>query len=108
MLEGFDFKTRSITSRLTGQLSALKDYNAPRVPAGFFAEAMDRLRIKYSNVPLDAVLHPASASARRAAEAQLAAAGQQELTAQEWFEKGSNSSDPDEKIRCYAEAIRLK
>ena len=34
--------------------------------------------------------------------------GQEELTAQTWFEKGFNAADLDEKIRCYTEAIRLK
>jgi len=114
MLDGFDFEAPSNASRLTGQLLALKDYNALRVYAEYFAAAMDRLREKFLNVPLDAVLHPASASARQAAEAQQAAAsaapavGQEELTAQTWFEKGFNAADLDEKIRCYAEAIRLK
>jgi tetratricopeptide (TPR) repeat protein len=114
MLEGFDFTTPSIASQLTGQLSALKQYQALRVPADFFAEAMDRLRQKYLNVPLEAVLHPASVSARHAAEAQQAAAsaapavGQKELTAQEWFEKGFNATDHDEEFRYFSEAIRLK
>jgi tetratricopeptide (TPR) repeat protein len=116
MLEGFDFKTPSNASRLTGQLSALKDYNALRVYAEYFAAAMDRLREKFLNVPLEAVLHPASLSApaRHAAEAQQAAAGaapavgQEELTAQTWFEKGFNAADPAEEIWYYTEAIRLK
>jgi len=113
MLEGFDFKTPSIESQLTGQLTVLKHYNALPVPVEYFLEAMGRLR-KRLNVALDSVPHPASAPARHAAEAQQAAAGaapavgQEELTAQTWFEKGFNSSDPVEQVRCYAEAIRLK
>src|ERR1700730_4753012 len=96
MLDGFDFEAPSNASRLTGQLSALKDYNALRVYAEYFAAAMDRLRGDFLNVPLESVSHPASLSApaREAAEARQAAAsaapavGQEELTAQTWFEKG--------------------
>ena len=33
---------------------------------------------------------------------------ERELTAGEWFERGFNTRDPDEQIRCYGEAIRLK
>src|SRR5262245_30932789 len=40
MLEGFDFSTPSIASQLAGKLSALKQYNALRVPADYFAAAM--------------------------------------------------------------------
>jgi tetratricopeptide (TPR) repeat protein len=116
MLDGFDFKEPSNASRLTGQLSALKGYNALRVYAEYFEAAMDRLREKFLNVPLESVSHPASLSApaRHAAEAQQAAAGaapavgQEELTAQTWFEKGFNAADPAERIRYYTEAIRLK
>ncbi len=75
---------------------------------------MDRLRGRYLNVPLDAVLHPASLSAQRAATEQKAAAETapavltEELTAQQWFERGFAAADPDEKLRFYSEAIRLK
>jgi tetratricopeptide (TPR) repeat protein len=75
---------------------------------------MGRLRDKFLNVSLNAVLHPASLSAQRAAEDQKAAAltapavQVEELTATEWFERGFNAMDPDEKLRCYGQAIRLK
>ena len=114
MLEGFDFSTPSIASQLTGQLALLRRYNALDVPARYFAAAMSYLREKYLNAALYSVPHPASAPAQQAAEAQQAAAGaapavgQEELTAQTWFEKGFNAADPNEKIRCYTEAIRLK
>ena len=74
MLEGFDFGTPAIANQLSGKLAALKHYNALNIPAAYFAEAMDRLRSKYLSVPLDAVLHPASLSAQRAATGQKAAA----------------------------------
>jgi hypothetical protein len=73
MLEGFDFGTPTVASQLTGRLVALKRYNALSVPAEYFMEAMDRLRNRYLNVPLDAVLHPASPSAQRVATEQKVA-----------------------------------
>ena len=114
MLEGFDFNTPTIASQLTGKLATLRSYNALRVPVEFFEEAMDRLCKRYLNIALDTVLHPASPEARQAAVAEQAAVSaapavtSKELTAQEWFERGFNVTDADEKIHYYSEAIRLK
>ena len=114
MLENFDFGALGIANQLRGDLEALKGYNGLRVPPEYFAEAMGRLRDKYLSVPLDAVLHPASLSAKRAAKEQQAAAAdapvvqEEELTAGEWFERGFNAIDHDEEVRCFSEAIRLK
>jgi len=114
MLEGFDFGTPAIAKQLTGKLAALRKYNALDVPASYFLAAMERLREKFLNVPLEGVLHPASAAAQEATESQQAAAGtapaveERELTAQQWFERGFNATDPDEKVRFYSQAIRLK
>jgi len=114
MLEGFDFGTPSIAQQLTGKLEQLKKYNALRVPFEYFEEAMDRLRQRYLNVPLDAVVHPAKGLAKRVAEQDQAAAEQAppvqaaELTAQQWFEQGYSADDLDEKLRCYSETIRLQ
>jgi tetratricopeptide (TPR) repeat protein len=113
MLEGFDFGTPAIANQLTGKLTALKSYNALDVPASYFMEAMSRLREKFLNVPLEGVLHPASASAERATKKQQAAADiaptvqEKELTAQQWFERGFDTKDLDEKVRFYGQAIRL-
>jgi len=113
MLEGFDFNTPSIFNRLTGKLALLKHYNGLVVPPKYFDAEMKRLRDKFLNVPLDAVLHPASAAAQNAVKHQQAAVlgaplvRVEELTAQQWFERGFEASDPDKKIRCYTEAIRL-
>src|ERR1035438_8780811 len=77
-------------------------------------EAMERLRGRFLNVPLTAVLHPAPASAQRAAAEQKAAATaapavqEEELTAQQWFERGFAAVDVDEELRFYTEALRLK
>ena len=114
MLEGFDFSTSAIASKLTGKLAALRRYNGMSVSAEYFDAAMTKLRETFLNVPLDAVLHPASGFAQQAAKDQQAAAAtapavqKVELTAQDWFEQGFNAADQDEKLRCYSEAIRLK
>ena len=114
MLEGFDFSTPAIASQLTGTLAPLRRYNAIVIPSDYFSQAMERLRDRYLNVELDAALHPASSIARDAATeekdaAQLApAVAEEELTAQQWFERGFNAVDLDEKLRFYGNAIRLK
>jgi tetratricopeptide (TPR) repeat protein len=114
MLEGFDFGTPRIANQLRGKLAALKHYNGLSIPPEYFLEAMERLRGRYLNVPLIAVLHPASLSAQRAATEQKAAADaapavkEEELTAQQWFERGIAATDVDEKLRFYSEAIRIK
>ncbi len=74
---------------------------------------MEQLRSTFLNVPLDAVLHPASSFAQQAATEQKAAAGKapvvskEELTAQQWFEQGLKTADVNERLRSYGEAIRL-
>ncbi len=114
MLEGFDFGTPTIATQLTGRLEALKRYNGLSIPPDYFLEAMGRLRDRFLNVPLTAVLHPAPVSAQRAATEQKAAAdaapevADEELTAQQWFERGFAATDADEQIRFFSEAIRLK
>lgn len=114
MLEGFDFGTRTIATQLTGKLGSLEHYNALSIPPAFFFEAMERLRVKFLNVSLDAVLQPASVAARQAATEQKGAAAmapavaEEELTAQQWFERGLNAADIEEKVRFYCQAIRLK
>jgi len=113
MLEGFDFGTPDIARQLTGTLAALKSYNGLSIPPAYFMEAMERLRTRFLNVPLKAVLHPASPSARQAAAEQTIAAEaappvqEEELTAQQWFERGFAATDLDEQLRCYTEAIRF-
>jgi hypothetical protein len=94
MLEGFNFGTPKIASQLTGKLAVLKQYNALSVPPEYFQEAMGRLRDRYLNVALDAVLQPASRSAALAAreEKDVAARArtvpQEELTAQQCSREG--------------------
>lgn len=101
MLEGFDFGAPQITNRLTGQLAALRHYNGLLIPAEYFDDAMKRLREQYLNVALDAVTHPASASAGKAAREEQAAAasapavGVADLMDQVWLEHERIASDAE-------------
>jgi tetratricopeptide (TPR) repeat protein len=114
MLEGFDFSAPSITGRLTGTLEPLRRYNGLTVPPEYFDEAMTRLRTRHLNVPINAVLRPpsfvaeAAASAQRVAVASASVQPVQELTADQWFERGFGASDPDESLRFFTEVIRVK
>ena len=88
MLEGFSFSTPAIADQLTGTIAPLKNYNGITIPLDYFLAAMDKLQTRFLNIPLDAVIHPASPSAQKAATAQTAAAmsappvEEEELTAQ--------------------------
>jgi tetratricopeptide (TPR) repeat protein len=116
-LENFNFGNPSVSKILTGKLAGLKNYNGLNVHTDYFQEAMQRLCTRFLDVPLDAVLHPVPQAVQVIVEEQKVAANkaaqvkQEELTAQEWFEKGYLSQDAnslDEAIRCYTEAIRLR
>jgi len=113
MFEGFDFGSPGIAQTLTGKLATLKKYNALRVPADFFDEAMARVRDRFLSTPPELVVHPPTPAAQGAAEdlRQKANAApdidERQLTAAEWFERGYQSEDLDEQIRCYNEALRL-
>jgi hypothetical protein len=114
MLEGFDFATPSIGSHLTGTLAPLKAYSGLTVPIEFFDEAMNRLRTRHLNVPVDAVLHPSSRVAKQAAVEQSVAVegvpttSHDELTAEWWVERGFAATDVQTKLLCFTTAIRLK
>lgn len=79
-VDGFNFSASSIATHLTGRLAAFIQYNGLGVPAEYFAAAMDRLSEKFLNVPLEAVLHPASNLALEAAKGQQIAASMDSLT----------------------------
>jgi hypothetical protein len=71
MLEGSDFGKPPVAGQLTGKLAELKKYNGLESPkARFFSSEMERLRNKFLNVEVDAVLHPASDSAQQVAKEQ--------------------------------------
>lgn len=113
MLEGFNFDNPAIARQLTGELAALMRYQALSVPPAFFVEAMNQLRKRFLNVPLKAVLRPASRSVQRASRSQQKAAdtapsvSKKELTAQQLFERGFQATDLEDRLRFYDRAIRL-
>jgi tetratricopeptide (TPR) repeat protein len=116
MLEGFDFDTPSIAKQLTGKLALLRKYNAMTVSAEYFESTMEKLR-KFLSVALETVVRPASAVAAQAAdEAKEAVASaprvaEDELTAQQWFERGRNAyfkGELEEAILNYDQAVRIK
>ncbi len=72
--DGFSFSSPAVAQQLTGKLSAINRYNGLDVPAGYFLEAMERLRRKYLNLPLNAVLHPISTEVRKVVEEEQNAA----------------------------------
>jgi hypothetical protein len=72
MLEGFKFDTPTIAKQLNaGKLADLKEYNGLEIPGvRYFSSEMERLRNRFLNVPLNAVLHSASISAQQVAAEQ--------------------------------------
>lgn len=116
MLEGFDFNSHGIKKYLTesDKLAVLQRYQALSVPTDYFLEAMERLRgDRFLNKPLDSVIHPATPEADQAATVSQHEANaappvtEQDLSAEEWFERGFNADDLDTKIHYYNEALRL-
>jgi hypothetical protein len=110
MMYGFDFSSPMIADQLTGQMATLKQYNALRIPAEYFQEAMRRLRHDYLSVPLELDIHPLSPGAH-AVGMQLQYAAKtasvvrsRELAAQECFERGYDATDLDEKVRFCTKA----
>jgi tetratricopeptide (TPR) repeat protein len=117
MMEGFDFGSTAALQALTGKLADLKKYNALSIPAEYFEEAMTKLRSeRFLNRPLESISHPISNVTSQITEEQKSAVfnaapiEKEELTAQEWFERGYVyyiNQDFDEAIRCFSEAIDL-
>lgn len=117
MFEGFDYGDPSIAKHLTGKLSVLSTYNALRVPADFFEEAIARLMSRFLNIPIDMVIHPTPPAEKvEVAKRQQAASAaptvtEAELTAEEYFEQCSqfyNNGEYDRVIEALTQAIRLK
>lgn len=114
-MEGFDWKV--VQDKLTGKLAPLGNYNALRVPADYFMEAMDRLAARYLNIAVDAVLHPRNTQAQQAASrAKTQASAEPKvqenvLTALEYFEiayEQQENDDYDSAIENYTYAIDAK
>ena len=117
MLESFDFGSPLVKEALTGKLAAINTYNGLRVYSEYFFEAMDKLRERYMNVEVrETAALLLNAEATKVTETQKTAASdaapveKEQLTAQEWFERGyvfQEAKNWDEAFRCYSEAIRL-
>jgi formylglycine-generating enzyme required for sulfatase activity len=63
--DGFSFGMPSVPEKLTGKLAAINRYNGLEVPPGYFLEAMERLRTRYLNIPLTAVIRPVPTQVRK-------------------------------------------
>lgn len=74
LFDGFNFGTPAIIEKLTGKLDAIPRYNALDIPSGYFMEAMERLRRRYLNIPLEAVTHPVSTEVRKVVQEEQVAA----------------------------------
>ena len=116
MLDGFDFGSPDILRALTDKLALLKVYNGLRIYSEYFEEGMARLRERYLNIALDAVLHPVSHSVKEATRVQQKKAKEtesvkpRELAAHEWNEKGAlhgRQGEHEEALRYFTEAINL-
>jgi tetratricopeptide (TPR) repeat protein len=115
-LEGFNFSSPAIASKLTGKLASLNRYNGLNVPVDYFWEAMDRLRTRYLNVSLDMVLHPVTTNVARTVQSQQTFARQarqveeRQLTAQQWYEKGKSFSTDrklEDAVHAFEKATEL-
>lgn len=116
ILEGFDFGSLESKKALIGKLALLKNYNGLKIYSEYFDEGMSRLRERYINIALEAVLHPISGPVEKATKEQQNQAKKtkvvkkKELTAQEWLERGYIyfvTENLDEAIRCYTVAVSL-
>lgn len=118
MLESFDFGSPLVKNALTGKLASINKFNGLRVYSEYFFEAMDKLRERYLNVAVSDIALPSlNPKAKEITETQKTAASEapqvekDQLTAQEWAERGYvfwESSNYDEAIRCYSEALKLE
>jgi tetratricopeptide (TPR) repeat protein len=117
MMEGFDFGSPLVKEALTGKLALLSGINALPVPEAYAVEAMNRLRDRFLNIALSDVHLPVlQAEAEKVTEIQQSAAGEaapvgeEELSAQTWFERGyvfQKDGNLEEALRCYSEALQL-
>ena len=114
MFEGFDWG--SVRQYLTGKLATLSNFNALPIPSAYFDEAMHRLRTRFLNVDITAVLYPTPKADESAVARKIVAATNQpavtekQLSASEYFERAYQHGEAkryDDAIRDYTEAIRL-
>lgn len=117
MIEGFDFGSPLVIRSLTGKLRELSNKNGLPIYSAYFLEGMEKLRIRYLNIALaDVPLKPLSTRVQEVTNTQKAAAtiavpvDEEQLNAQEWFEKGylfQKANNYEEAIRCYDKSTQL-
>ena len=93
MFEGFNWD--AMRSHLVGKMTVLDTYSAMEIPASFFESAMDRLRTRFLNIPIDAVIHPTSPANKEALSKKppvpySATLDTNSLRAEAYFEKGND------------------
>jgi formylglycine-generating enzyme required for sulfatase activity len=74
--DGFNFGAPNVAERLTGKLAHINRYNGLDIPSGYFMEGMERLRNRYLNIPLNAVIHPVPTEVRKVVKEEQIAANQ--------------------------------
>lgn len=114
MFEGFNWD--NMRQYLVGQMTILDTYNALDVPVSYFDSAMERLRTRFLNTPIDAVIHPvpkedAKDVAQKMGQMIYSPVVQSaQLRAGEYFEKGNQyhfNRQYDKAIPAYTESLRL-
>lgn len=114
MFDNFDF--RAASPYLTGKLSLVSTYNALKIPEDYFNEAMERLRTRFLNIPLEMVLHPTPAADQPIVDRKIAkvdttpAPTDGQLRAEDYYERGKQAHDEKDftlAIAYYSEAICL-
>lgn len=111
--EGFDFD--DMEKYLPRHIAQpLSKYNGLHVPSNYFDAAMERLRSRFLDVPIDLILHPTATAyetEQKRKAAQAPAVTENQLSAEDYFERGlkhQNVANQDFAIEDYTEAIRLK
>jgi tetratricopeptide (TPR) repeat protein len=114
LLEGFDFGSPLAKQSLVGKLASLSNYNGMSLVSEYVEAGFDKLRNRFLSVALEDVhLFTLTKDAEEITKNQIAAANEaapvekEQLTAQEWFERGYSASNVEESIRYLTEAIRL-
>ncbi|MBZ0282965.1 MAG: tetratricopeptide repeat protein [Anaerolineae bacterium] len=115
MFENFNFGDAA--QYVTGdKLPLLPNYNGLDVPRSYFVEAMERLRTRFLNKPLELILHPAPLPEQKqiAAQQQIAqskpAPTPEQIRAEYYFESGFrhyNNGNTDLAIEEFNRAILL-
>ncbi|MBK9751003.1 MAG: tetratricopeptide repeat protein [Chloroflexi bacterium] len=113
-----DFKfDAAITQRFTGKLAELPRYNALNAPHDYFEEALERLRMRFLNLPVSVMIAVTPATdvklvaAKQAEIENLQRASVERLSASEHYARGidrQNLQDIDGAIADFSAAIQLE